>query len=215
MRYANVAVNAPTAWPRAFIYSLPSNSTVSVGSAVWVPFGRRSLQGIVFGLSDYSPVEETKRISLLIGSKPLLSERQVELARWISHYYLAPYFSSASLMLPPGFERRLVTFVEPISDPSEKSLSSLSSLQRKTLNFLQKKTVALRRGSSRKRFRKRASTPLLISLPGRGWWLRRRNWQLPKYVPRWCHTSGLLWMSVEQGRTWACWRRRRSSRRSC
>ncbi|MFP4642012.1 MAG: primosomal protein N' [Chloroflexota bacterium] len=138
MRYANVAVNAPTAWPRTFTYSLPSNSTVSVGSAVWVPFGRRSLQGIVFELSDYSPVEETKRISRVIGSKPLLSERQVELARWISHYYLAPYFSSTSLMLPPGFERRLVTFVEPVSNPPEKSLSSLTSLQKKTLNFLQK-----------------------------------------------------------------------------
>ena len=138
MKYAEIAVNAPLAGPRTFTYTLPPNSPISIGCAVWVPFGKRLLQGVVFNLTDYSPVEETKAIAEIIDSRPLLSEYQIALAQWISEYYLAPYFESAALMLPPGFERRILTFVQSLPDIPEGVVGALTPQQRKVLHFLQK-----------------------------------------------------------------------------
>ncbi|MDD5095283.1 MAG: primosomal protein N' [Dehalococcoidia bacterium] len=136
MKYAQIAVNAPTAWPRSFTYAIPSNFHVFIGSAVWVPFGKRLLQGIVLNLTDQSPVEETKPIAEVIDSHPFLSEAQVELAGWISRHYLSPLFESAALMLPPGFERRVLTFIEALPNTSAEAIDVLTPMQKKIYDFL-------------------------------------------------------------------------------
>jgi primosomal protein N' (replication factor Y) len=112
MKYAEVAVNSPVARRHSFCYSIPAHLTVSVGQAVWVPFGSKVLQGIVVKLSPVPSVEVTKEIISLISSRPLLSPAQVGLALWLSEYYLAPLFDAVALMLPPGFERRMVTLLQ-------------------------------------------------------------------------------------------------------
>jgi primosomal protein N' (replication factor Y) len=112
MKYAEVAVNSPIARRRTFSYSIPSDLTVSVGQAVWVPFGPHTLQGIVISLSPVPSVESTKEIISLISSRPLLSPIQIKLASWLSQYYIAPLFDAIALMLPPGFERRIITFLQ-------------------------------------------------------------------------------------------------------
>src|SRR5512137_2029110 len=112
MGYAEVAVNAPVAQRRTFSYSVPPSISLSVGQAVWVPFGPRVLQGVVCRLSEHPEVEETRDVIGVIDPHPLLSPAQIELARWISDYYLAPLFDAVALMLPPGFERKLITFYQ-------------------------------------------------------------------------------------------------------
>jgi primosomal protein N' (replication factor Y) len=134
MGYAEVGVNSPIAQRRTFSYSIPPGLDLSVGQAVWVPFGSRTLQGIVFELTDSPAVEETRPIAGLVDARPLLTPVQIGLARWISDYYLAPLFGCAALMLPPGFERRLIAFFElspeargadlGLLDPDEKQLVS-------------------------------------------------------------------------------------------
>ncbi len=110
MGYAEVAVNSPVAQRRTFSYSIPPSLVPALGQAVWVPFGPRVIQGVVLQLTDHPAVEETRDIVGLIDPRPLLSPVQIELASWISDYYLAPIFDAVVLMLPPGFERRLITF---------------------------------------------------------------------------------------------------------
>jgi primosomal protein N' (replication factor Y) len=139
MNYAEVAVNSPLAQPRTFCYAIPSDMFVSVGQAVWVPFGPRMVQGLVFAVSDEPAVEETREIAELIDPRPMLSPHQVELARWLSERYLSPLFDAAASMLPPGFERRVLTFIEPVSSPSEAALASLNAKQREMLLFLQRR----------------------------------------------------------------------------
>ncbi|MFO8102294.1 MAG: hypothetical protein R6U37_09070 [Dehalococcoidia bacterium] len=136
MKYAEVAVNAPVGGPRTFTYSLPLHQSVLPGCAVWVPFGPRVLQGIVFSLTERPLVEETRQIIDVIDPRPLLSEARIELARWIAEYYLAPYFEAAYLMLPPAFERKLLTFVEPAGDAPRKPPADLTPNQKKMFNFL-------------------------------------------------------------------------------
>ncbi len=138
MNYAEVAVDSPLAQPRTFCYAIPPDMFVSVGQAVWVPFGPRMVQGLVFAVSDEPAVEETREIAELIDPRPMLSPHQVELARWLSERYLSPLFDAAAPMLPPGFERRVLTFIEPVSSPSEAALASLNAKQREMLLLLQR-----------------------------------------------------------------------------
>ncbi len=135
MKYAEVAVNSPVARRHSFCYSVPAHLTVSVGQAVWVPFGSKALQGIVVKVSPVPSVEVTKEIISLISSRPLLSPAQVGLALWLSEYYLAPLFDAVALMLPPGFERRMVTLLQ--LSPNSIDLTQLTPEQRKVVKFVE------------------------------------------------------------------------------
>ncbi len=137
MRYAEVSVNSPVARRRTFSYSIPAGLAVDVGQAVWVPFGDKLLQGIVLELSPYPAVEETREIAGVIEPRPLLSPSHVLLARWLSEYYLSPLFDAVALMLPPGFERRALTFVNAAPVPDNFDLSTLTREQRQILELVQ------------------------------------------------------------------------------
>jgi len=137
MKYAEVSVNSPVAQRHTFSYAIPPGLNIEVGQAVWVPFGERTLQGIVISLTPYPAVEETRDIIDIIESRPFLSQIQLQLARWLSDYYLPPLFDAVALMLPPGFERKTLTYVSVVPDPDEQSLFSLTPTQRQALSLLQ------------------------------------------------------------------------------
>ena len=137
MRYAEVSVNSPIAQRQTFSYSIPSGLSIEVGQAVWVPFGNKLLQGIVLELRDYPAVEETREIAGIIEPRPILSLSHVSLARWISEYYLSPLFDAVALMLPPGFERKALTFISSPSIPDDFNLSSLTTDQRQAFELIQ------------------------------------------------------------------------------
>ncbi len=137
MRYAEVSVNSPAAQRRAFSYSVPPHLNIEAGQAVWVPFGDRLLQGVVLELTDYPAVEETRDIIDIIEPGTVLSPAHVTLANWISQYYLSPLFDAVALMLPPGYERKAITFISA-SVPEDYDLSSLNNDQGYALEILQK-----------------------------------------------------------------------------
>jgi primosomal protein N' (replication factor Y) len=111
--------------------------SIEVGQAVWVPFGEKLLQGIVLELSDYPKVEETREITGIIEPQPLLLPAYISLAYWISQHYLSPLFDAVALMLPPGFERKALTFIIN-TFPDSFDLSSLNQDQKHTLELVQK-----------------------------------------------------------------------------
>jgi primosomal protein N' (replication factor Y) len=136
MSYAEVCVNSPAAQRQTFSYAIPPGLGIEVGQAVWVPFGDKLLQGIVLELSPYPAVEETREIAGVIEPRPLLSPSHVLLARWISEYYLSPLFDAVALMLPPGFERKMVTFIAASS--KETDTSALTPEQRQILDLVKR-----------------------------------------------------------------------------
>jgi primosomal protein N' (replication factor Y) len=138
MGYAEVSVNSPIAQRKTFSYSIPHGLIIEVGQAVWVPFGNKLLQGIVLELTDYPSVEQTREIAGLIEPRPLLSPSQVLLARWITEHYLSPLFDAVALMLPPGFERKAITYFSTPLDVPE-NISSLTSKQKQILDLVQRR----------------------------------------------------------------------------
>ncbi|OGO02191.1 MAG: primosomal protein N' [Chloroflexi bacterium RBG_13_53_26] len=161
MSYAEVAVNSPVAQRRTFSYSIPPSLNPVVGQAVWVPFGSKVLQGIVLQLADYPEVEETRDIVGVIDPRPLLSPIQIELARWISEYYLSPLFDAVALMLPPGFERRLVTFFHVAPEcPASASSGAPTSEERQLLTLLEKEGKVAQRALEKVLGKKKAALVL-------------------------------------------------------
>jgi primosomal protein N' (replication factor Y) len=138
MRYAEVSVNSPAAQRRTFSYSIPPGLAVEAGQAVLVPFGSKLLQGVVLELSDYPAVEETKDIADVIEQRPVLTEPYIKLARWISEHYLSDLFDAVALMLPPGFERKALTFLSA-SLPGDFDVSSLSPEQQRVIGLVRER----------------------------------------------------------------------------
>ncbi len=186
MRYAEVSVNSPVAQRRTFSYAIPPGLSIDVGQAVWVPFGDKILQGIVLELSPYPAVEETKEIIDVIEPCPLLSPAHTLLARWISEHYLSPLFDAVALMLPPGFERKALTFVSTTPNPDARDTSSLPPEQGQVFESVRKQgKIGLK--ELQKRLGKKKAQTIVSQLVGRG--LLVRSYELepvkisPKRVP--------------------------------
>ena len=134
MRYAEVAVDAPVAHSRTFSYSIPPHFNVTPGQLVWVPFGRRTAQGVVVELAATPQVELTKDILQPVEPAPLVSPAHLKLARWLSRYYLCSLFAAIAPLLPPGFERQVRSRVFPASrdnlDPSNLRPETQEALQK-------------------------------------------------------------------------------------
>ncbi len=137
MRYAEVSVNSPVAQRQTFSYAIPPGLAVEAGQAVLVPFGDKLLQGVVLELTGQPAVAETKDIAGVIEPRPILSPHHLQLARWISSYYLSPLFDAVALMLPPGFERRPLTFISARPVPADFDLSTLTMEQEQVLKLVE------------------------------------------------------------------------------
>ena len=183
MGYAEVAVNAPVAQRRTFSYSIPPSISLSAGQAVWVPFGPRVLQGVVCRLTEHPEVAETRDIIGTIDPRPLLTPAQVELARWISEYYLAPLFDAMALMLPPGFERKLLAFYELPPGFSASSATSLTPEQSQLTGLLEQEgrvaQAVLEKALGQKKARQ-----ALDGLLAKGLVVRSEELQRPKVRPK-------------------------------
>src|SRR6185295_19132360 len=136
MGFVEVAVNSGLPHRGSFSYAVPEGMTLAVGDGVFVPFGRRYLQGIVVDVVDVPSFAEPKPVDARLGEAPIISPERVQLAKWLSEYYLAPLFACVALMLPPGFERKPLTFYESLVGAEEVDTLRAPPRQRKLLEFI-------------------------------------------------------------------------------
>ena len=89
---------------RIFDYAIPNNleNKVKIGSRVCVPFGnvKRLEDGFVIGIKDFSEYE-VKEIAM-VQEEQILSENQIELAKWMARRYFCNVSECLKLMLPAG-----------------------------------------------------------------------------------------------------------------
>ncbi len=137
--FAEVAVDVPAGSGRTFSYRIPNGLSVAPGHLVRVPFGARTLQGVVFSLASRSQVadEETRDIEAVVFDEPLLDDARLQLAQWISEYYLCSLFEAAAPMLPPGGRTRArihLTLADIDTDCERKS-----PLQQRVIDYIAKR----------------------------------------------------------------------------
>ncbi len=136
MRFAEIAVDAPTGHDRTFSYSIPDGLELSAGQSVRVPFGPRTLQGIVFELVPSPRVQQTRAILAATSPGPLLDGRHLSLARWISRYYLCSLFEAVAPMLPPGGRLRVRTQLSINPNVTDIAAVARSRLQLRVLQYV-------------------------------------------------------------------------------
>ena len=106
MQYADIAVTCRTSRGSGlFSYRVSADISLQLGDLVWVPFGQRQVQGVVFGLSEQAPEFPTKDIVALAEVKPVLVPYQVELARWLAEHYCCALSTVVAQMLPAVIRR--------------------------------------------------------------------------------------------------------------
>ena len=82
--FADIAVGTPKQGIQTFTYSTVNFPSVLPGQVVVIPFGPRQTTGIVMSLETVSPVENVRPILEVLGERPALINKQIQLAKWLS-----------------------------------------------------------------------------------------------------------------------------------
>jgi len=95
-------VSLPVPLDHSFTYSLPETlrHRVQAGCRVLVPFGKRTVAGVVLGVHGEAPSSPPREALRLLDEEPVLDESLLHLGRWISTYYCAPLGETLRAMTP-------------------------------------------------------------------------------------------------------------------
>lgn len=105
--FCNVALPVPLR--TLFTYGVPPHlrQQLCPGSRVLVPFRKKSLVGVVVELGATPPPgTQIRDVSKIVDFTPALPPKLIELAQWISNYYIAPIGEVFRAILPPAVELR-------------------------------------------------------------------------------------------------------------
>lgn len=143
--FATVAPDVPV--PGAFSYRVPPDllDRVQVGVRVRVPFGPRTVPGLVLELGAECPVDPKKvrPIAQVLDGAPALDPDVLRLARWAAGYYHTPLGEVLAAAVPqdvtargrPAPVRRRVSLA-PAPDAPDAPRRRLGGAQRKVLEAL-------------------------------------------------------------------------------
>ena len=104
-----IEVLVPIPLMEKFSYLAPKDDQAPLkqGSRVLVPFGRRTLVGIIWNFSkkDSSDPRKYKHIIKVLDDRPLLDSHSMDLAEWASRYYHYPLGEIISYFFPPSLRK--------------------------------------------------------------------------------------------------------------
>jgi primosomal protein N' (replication factor Y) (superfamily II helicase) len=149
-----------------FDYRLrPDQSDVGVGALLRIPFGRRTMLGVVLELATDSELAPDRLAEPDAVLPPGVPADLVELAGWIAEQYCSTPARALTLVLPPGVAggaRRKPVLVAELTGPGAQALSdgtTLTDRQRTALETLERDGPAVAA---------RLGTPTLRRLETRG-----------------------------------------------
>ena len=134
--FVQIVVNIP-AVSGIFDYALPESMAAQIGPGhlVIIPFGKQTVQGVVFRFIDQPSVPEVKEVIELVDPEPVLTQAQIALAEAMAESTLMSWASMVSLFLPVGLSQQVDTIYDlrlPISDSRLSSTVDGKSISPKT-----------------------------------------------------------------------------------
>ena len=111
--FVQIVVNIP-AVSGVFDYALPESlaGEIGPGHLVIVPFGKQTVQGVVFRFIDQPSVQNVKQVMELVDPEPVLTQAQIFLAEAMAESTLMPLASMVGLFLPTGLNQQVDTIYE-------------------------------------------------------------------------------------------------------
>ena len=134
--YLEIILNLPINQGFTYSYIPPENEkpelVPQVGKRAEIMFGNKKTEGFIIGISDKLPQNlgfdpaKIKPIKRIIDKEPLFGDELIEIARWLSRYYLCTLGEAVFSMIPSG--RRETSaggfgFEEDISESKKNVLS--------------------------------------------------------------------------------------------
>ncbi len=189
--YVEVAVNIPQV-SGTFDYHLPAEmeADVQAGCLVIVPFGQQTVQGIVTRRISEPSVAATRAVISLVDPVAVLTDSQIQLARWLAETTLSPLAGCIDLMLPPGLAQQADTHYTLRALPDDQDLSDLNSIQMRLINIL-KKRGSLRGGQIDAAMPRLDWRPSARSLVRRGLILTQSILPAPRVQPKFVRSARL------------------------
>ncbi len=111
--FVQVVVNVP-AVSGIFDYSIPAAllGQVGIGHLVIAPFGKQTVQGVVFRFIEHASVPDVKEILELVDPAPVMTAPQIALAEAMAEATYASLASIVSLFLPTGLSQQADTIYD-------------------------------------------------------------------------------------------------------
>jgi len=107
--YAQVLPDPGRALSQLFTYRVPEHlrESLAVGAQVLVPFGPRTVVGVVAALSDSTDRENLRDVEALLEDVPALAPDALPLAEWIADYYLCELGAALRPFFTEGMSYRI------------------------------------------------------------------------------------------------------------
>ncbi len=103
MPFVEVVFNLPL--DHRYTYHVPQEMTRPLpGMRALVPFGKRTITGIIVSVSDKAHFSSPKDIIDILDDQPLLSKKMLDFTQWISEYYISAHGQALYLALPKGID---------------------------------------------------------------------------------------------------------------
>ena len=135
--YVQIVVNVP-AVSGIFDYAIPESleGQIGIGHLVVVPFGNKTVQGVVFRFVDQPSVQNVKEIEQLVDPLPVLTAPQLALAEAMAESTLSPLAAVVGLFLPVGVSQEADTHYQlrPTDYVPQKS-----AVETRLINLLQER----------------------------------------------------------------------------
>ena len=131
-RYVDVLPDPGRALSQLFTYLVPEElrSAIRPGAQVLVPFGSRSVIGVVAGWRESSEREGLKEVEAVLEEAPVLGEDALPLARWISDWYVCELGEALRAFLPQGMSYRIGRRFQLAGRPIPEDLRARADLGR-------------------------------------------------------------------------------------
>lgn len=102
--YVEVALNIPL--QKTFHYAITPDlvDRIDIGKRVYVPFGSRKLVGVILSTTRSCDIAKLKNLIEVIDDVPVIHVDLLDLARWMSSYYLTGIGEVLFSMLPPDLK---------------------------------------------------------------------------------------------------------------
>ena len=137
--YLEIAVYVPQV-SGVFHYHVPEKleGALKPGHLVIVPFGKQTVQGVVFREVETPAVPDTRPVLKLVDPQVVLTANQIRLAVHLSKNTLAPLAACVGLMLPPGLAQQADTLYSRMAGPDDVDSTSLTPTQSRLLALLKR-----------------------------------------------------------------------------
>jgi primosomal protein N' (replication factor Y) len=103
--FAQVIVPSPLKAPLTYEVPPDLSDRLKVGMRVAVPFGRRTVTGLVLEFVAETRLEKVKKILEVLDEQPVLNSSLIRLCEWTAKYYLSSIGEVLATVLPPHLRK--------------------------------------------------------------------------------------------------------------